>query len=92
VICGAEGWSDVEDFGHAKQSFFREYLPFLHGIPSDDTFRHFFRVIDSDCFSESFINWVRGLEMPLNNSVIVIDGNTSRRSHDGDNAQYQLSS
>lgn len=84
VICGAEGWSDVEDFGHAKQDFLREYLPFSHGIPSDDTFRRFFRAIDSDCFSESFINWVRSLEIPLHNSVIAIDGKTSRRSHDGD--------
>jgi len=28
VICGAEGWDEIEDFGHAKLDFLRQYGDF----------------------------------------------------------------
>jgi hypothetical protein len=33
VICGAEGWDEIEDFGEAKQDFLRSYGDFEAGIP-----------------------------------------------------------
>ena len=33
VICGAESWYEIEDFGNAKIDFFRERLPGLESIP-----------------------------------------------------------
>ncbi len=84
VICGAEGWEDIEDFGKSKLVFLRQYLPLDNGIPSDDTFRRFFRSIDHKAFQEMFIGWVNSLDITVNNKVIAIDGKTSRRSHDGD--------
>jgi len=39
VICGAEGWTDMEAFGKAKESWLRQFLELPHGIPSHDTFR-----------------------------------------------------
>jgi len=83
VICGAEGWQDVEVFGKSKLLFLRQYLPFDNGIPSDDTFRRFFRAISQNTFQDCFISWVNSLDISINNSVIAIDGKTSRRSHDG---------
>jgi DDE family transposase len=44
AVCGAKGWQDVEDFGHAKIDYLRSIMSFSNGIPSDDTFRLFFRV------------------------------------------------
>jgi hypothetical protein len=38
VLCGAEGWVEVEEYGEAKLTFLRRFLPFDHGIPSHDTF------------------------------------------------------
>ena len=84
VICGAEGWNDVEDFGDAKLDFLREFLPYKEGVPSDDTFRRFFRAIDPKVFQTCFIEWVGSLGIPIENSIIAIDGKTLRRSHDGD--------
>jgi hypothetical protein len=37
VIGGSEGWNDIELFGWAKVDFFRQYLAYQNGIPSDDT-------------------------------------------------------
>jgi predicted transposase YbfD/YdcC len=82
VICGAEGWSDVEEFGKAKLDFLRGYLPYARGIPSDDTLRRFFRAIDPGKFQECFILWIESLEIPVDKGVIAIDGKTSRRSFD----------
>ena len=56
VIYGAEGWQDVEDFGKAKIDYLRQFLPYKNGIPSDDTYRRFFRAIDPKKFQELFRN------------------------------------
>ena len=74
VICGCEGWLDVEEFGKTKLEFLRGYLPFSQGVPSDDTFRRFFRAIDPDKFQECFINWVKSIKLPISEKVIAIDG------------------
>lgn len=84
VICGAEGWEDVEDFGNSKVMFLRQFLPYVNGIPSDDTFRRFFRAIEPKSFQNCFINWVKSLNVDIDNSVIAIDGKTSRRSYKND--------
>ena len=84
VICGAEGWKDIEAFGKAKVKFLKEYLSFKNGIASDDTFRRFFRAIDSEKFQACFISWVNSFSLELGGKVIAINGKTSRRSFDGE--------
>lgn len=84
VVCGAEGWQDVEDYGKSKLLFLRNYLPYGEGIPSDDTLRRFFRAIDNASFQQMFIDWAKSLNLQIDTGVIAIDGKTSRRSHDGD--------
>lgn len=37
VICGAERWTEIEQFGHAKRPWLRTFLDLPHGIPSHDT-------------------------------------------------------
>lgn len=84
AICGADGWQDVEDYGKLKIDYLREYLPYKNGIPSDDTFRRFFRSINPESFQELFRDWVKSLKSTLNQKVIAIDGKSSRHSFDGD--------
>ncbi|MEA3244497.1 MAG: transposase family protein, partial [Pseudomonadota bacterium] len=38
ALCGAEGWTDVEEFGKAKKDWFQTFLELPNGIPSHDTF------------------------------------------------------
>jgi predicted transposase YbfD/YdcC len=89
VIAGAEGWQDVEAFGLAKECFLKKYLPFENGIPSDDTFRRFFRAIDPKNFQNKFIAWVESLGI-IDKNIIAIDGKTSRRSFDNDKKPLHL--
>ena len=38
VICGAEGWTDIENFGNSKLPWLKTFLELPNGIPSHDTF------------------------------------------------------
>ena len=81
VICGAEGWVEIEEFGKAKEAWFTQLLALPNGIPSHDTFGRVFACIDPKQFEASFFQWVQGISKTVK-GVIAIDGKTLRRSHD----------
>ena len=65
VICGSEGWNDIELLGWSKLDFLRQYLAYRNGIPSDDTLRRFFQAIDSNQFQRLFMQWIQAWLNPL---------------------------
>ncbi len=81
VLCGAEGWVEIEEFGKAKEAFFTDLLNLPNGIPSHDTFGRVFALIDPKQFEASFVQWVQGISQTVK-GVVAIDGKTLRRSHD----------
>src|SRR5258708_6774145 len=81
VICGAEGWVEIEEFAKAKEAFFTDLLDLPNGIPSHDTFGRVFALIDPKQFEASFVEWVQGISSRVK-GVVAIDGKTLRRSHD----------
>jgi hypothetical protein len=56
IICGCEGWIDIELLGQIQIEVLRKYLPYKNGIPSDDTLRRFFRNLNPEAFSRVFLN------------------------------------
>ena len=52
VICGADNWVAIEEFGEAKEEWFTELLDLQHGILSHDTLGDVFAVIDTEEFSD----------------------------------------
>jgi predicted transposase YbfD/YdcC len=81
VICGAEGWVDIEAFGKAKEEWLKTFLALPNGIPSHDTFGRVFARIDAQQFEQCFLSWVQSLNEQIS-GVVAIDGKTVRRSHD----------
>lgn len=81
VICGADGWVDIEAFGKAKEDWLTGLLQLPNGIPSHDTFGRVFAQLDPKQFEASFVEWVQGISGSIQ-GVIAIDGKTSRRTHD----------
>lgn len=55
VICGAEGWVEIEEFGKAKEAWFTHLLDLPNGIPSHDTFGRVFACLDAEQFEASFV-------------------------------------
>ena len=82
VICGANDWVAIEEFGRAKQAWFKTFLRLPYGIPSHDTFGQIFAQLDPEQFRESFIRWVNVISELTAGEVISVDGKTLRRSHD----------
>ena len=94
VICGADGWSDVELFGKTKQAWLRTFLKLPKGIPSHDTFGRVFAKIKPEEFQKRFIDWVQAVERLTAGQVIAVDGKKLRCSHDraaGKAAIYMVS-
>ena len=82
IICGADNWVAVEEFGLAKEEWFTELLGLEHGIPSHDTFGAVYAAIDTDHFSVCFSRLVADLANITEGEVIAIDGKCLRRSLD----------
>jgi predicted transposase YbfD/YdcC len=94
VVCGADGWSDVELFGKNKKVWLKTFLKLPKGIPSHDTFGRVFAKIKPEEFQKRFMEWVRAVEQLTAGQVIAVDGKQLRRSHDwaaGKAAIYMVS-
>jgi len=90
IICGADDWVEVEEFGNSKKDFFQEVLGVAHrGIPSHDTFGRVFSLIETEAFEKCFAKWVTQL-CELSEEIINIDGKTIRRSKDVDNSATHM--
>ncbi len=81
TLCGAQGCSDMADFGKAKEGLLRRFLPLPHGIPSHDTFSRVFRELDPEAFGAAFRRFMaafakaNGLSLT---GVVAIDGKALR--------------
>ncbi len=94
VICGANGWTDMELFGYAKQDWLSTFLDLEKGIPSHDTFGRVFGMIDPEQFEACFVSWIQAIAKLTNGEIIALDGKCLRRSHDktsGKEAIYMVS-
>ena len=82
VLCCAEDWVNIERFGRAKESFFRQFLSLPNGIPSHDTIGRVFSLLDPDAFTRCFASWISKVSELTAGEVVAIDGKTLRRSFD----------
>jgi predicted transposase YbfD/YdcC len=77
VLCGAQGATDMADFGRRKIELLRLYLPLENGVPSHDVFSDVFRMLDPDAFEQVFRHFVAAFakfhRLDLN-GVIAVDG------------------
>jgi predicted transposase YbfD/YdcC len=81
VICGADDWTDIELFGKVRQAWLREFLQLPHGIPSHDTFRRVFGLLERNQFAAALLQWTQALQEATDAKLVSIDGKTLRRSH-----------
>jgi predicted transposase YbfD/YdcC len=82
IICGANYCTEIALFGRSKQTWFEQWLPLPHGIPSHDTFSRVLARLDPVQFEQCFLAWIRAVSEITKGQVIAIDGKTLRRSYD----------
>jgi predicted transposase YbfD/YdcC len=92
VICGADGWVEIEAFGQAKLPWLRTFLDLPHGIPSHDTFGRVFAALDPIQFQQGFLRWVQASLSRVGGlqGQVALDGKTLRRSHDRTNGKAAI--
>ena len=82
VICGADNWVDVVQFGKAKRAWFADFLKLPNGIASHDTFGRVFQLIDAQVLERVCMAWLQSIAGKVE-GVVAIDGKSVRGSRDG---------
>jgi predicted transposase YbfD/YdcC len=82
VIACAESWCDIALYGRSKLAWLSTFLELPNGVPSHDTFRRVFMLIDPGAFEAGFAAWAGALAVGFEREVVAIDGKTIRRSFD----------
>jgi hypothetical protein len=80
LLCGGESFNDMEDFGHAKQDWFKTFLSLRHGIPSHDTFNRLLAALDPEKFLDAFLGWTQSLRQAVPQEIVALDGKALRRA------------
>jgi hypothetical protein len=74
TICGADNWEDIADFGKSKQEWFSGFLELANGIPSHDTFRRVFILLDNIELKILFADWLSSAVSLSKGSLVSLDG------------------
>ena len=83
VIAMCDDWEDIEAYGKANIKWLGPMLELPNGIPSHDTFRRIFKMLDAQEFQRCFVSWVQSVIPIADNQVIGIDGKQMRGSREG---------
>jgi len=71
---------DIQDFGNAKIEWFQIFLNLKCGVPSHDTFRRVFMILNHEDLLDIFIKWVQAITKDTDLKQICIDGKSLRKS------------
>lgn len=94
VVCGADDWEGIELFATDGVDWLRRFLPYANGVPTAQTFRKVFRLLDADALEAGFSAWAASLRPTGAREVIAVDGKTVRGSRtraDGSGALHLVS-
>ncbi len=78
VICGANNWVEIENYGHAKKDWLETFLELPHGIPSHDTLMRLFARLKPKQLQQCFLSWIEAVTQITKGQVIAIDGKSIR--------------
>lgn len=82
VICGAESWTDIAEYGRATINWLQTFLRLPNGIPAHDTFARLFARLEPEQMQECFVSWIAAISRLTQGEIIAIDGKTVRGSYD----------
>jgi predicted transposase YbfD/YdcC len=82
VICGADDFVAIAEFGRMKRDWLARFLDLRSGIPSHDRFNAILAAIKPAEFEKCLLSLITTLHEITDGQVIAIDGKTLRRSFD----------
>jgi len=78
VVCGADGFEEIERFGKAREDWLKTFLALPNGIPSHDTFNRVLAALDRTMFSDCFARWMTDLCEATGLRPVAVDGKALR--------------
>jgi predicted transposase YbfD/YdcC len=82
VICGADDWVAVHDFGVAREEWLKTFLSLPHGIPSHDTFGRVFALLRPEELQRRYLAWIQHVAKLAAGEHVALDGKALRGSAD----------
>jgi predicted transposase YbfD/YdcC len=82
VICGADDFVAIAEFGGMKRDWLARFLDLRNGIPSHDRFNAILAAIKPAEFEKCLLSWITALHEITDGQVVAIDGKTLRHSFD----------
>src|SRR3954469_22106582 len=73
VLCGADNWVQIADYAHSKFDWLQTILTLPGGVPSHDTFRRVFCLLDPLAFPKCFSSWMASLMARKGLAPLVTD-------------------
>ena len=80
VLCGADDFVSIAEFGRTKREWLSKFLDLSAGIPSHDRFNAILAALKVDEFQECLLKLITALHEVTQGQVVPIDGKTLRRS------------
>jgi predicted transposase YbfD/YdcC len=80
VVSGADSFLAIEAFGKARLDWLRRFIPLENGVPSHDTIRRVFALVDRRHFERSFAAWAQEAFRKTDGQVVAVDGKRLRRA------------
>ena len=85
VICGADNFVEIAEYGKEKEEWLKTFLELGNGIPSVDTFERLFGRLKPEALQICFISWMEAVHKSTEGELINIDGKTLRGAKEAGN-------
>lgn len=82
VICGADDFVSIAEYGRKKRKWLGQFLDLRSGIPSHDRFNAVLGAVKPAEFEACLLSWITSLHEITAGQIVAIDGKTLRRSFD----------
>lgn len=82
VICGADDFVSIAEYGQKKRKWLGQFLDLSAGIPSHDRFNAILGALQPAEFEKCLLSWITALHEISGGQIVAIDGKTLRRSFD----------
>lgn len=75
ILANASTWTEIAYFGHTKKRWLKKFIPLKNGIPSHDTFRRVFSLMDSDSLQKATVHFLMENMTAIRRSLgLSVDG------------------
>jgi len=92
MMCRNEGWEEIEEWAKLNKARLATFLALPNGIPSHDTLRRVFQMIDPKALQARIIDWINVFRVKVKGEVIAIDGKTVRGAGQDETGKHALHS